>query len=81
MSQQAQAQTQEIPYEGVLEDGASPANGSYCFNFTLADDPTTPTEVWSSGSVLLTVAGGRFAVSLGAGEIMTEFTNDDWVLS
>src|SRR5689334_4519562 len=65
------AQTTTFTYQGRLNSGGSPANGSYDFRFTLWDalsggtqQPAIPVTVTRSG---VTVSNGSFSVLLDFG--------------
>ena len=64
----AHAQGTAFTYQGRLNDGGNPANGSYDFRFRLASDPLANNYI---GGNLLTngvsVTNGLFAVALDFG--------------
>lgn len=63
------AQTTEFPFQGVLKDGANPANGTYDLEFALFDQAAAGSQkgpTVSRNSVV--VSNGNFAVSLDFGD-------------
>ena len=63
-SQSVSSQTNEISYQGSLEDEGSPANGSYNFNFRLYDSGTFGNQLGNELSrTNVTVTDGIFVVN------------------
>lgn len=82
MSLNASTQPYQIPYQGRLEQGGVPENGTFNFVFRLYDAPTDPDPVtaddeslvWESTTRNLFVSDGNFSVILGDA---TDIDNDD----
>jgi hypothetical protein len=74
---QTQAQTTAFTYQGRLNDGANPANGSYDLTFALYDAPGGPTQ-WGSTitNTAVLVSNGLFTVTLDFGN---QFPGANWL--
>lgn len=57
-----------FPYHGFVQDGGSPAEGTYDFQFTIypSGDPAAA-PVWTERQDSVQVVGGNFSVALGEG--------------
>jgi hypothetical protein len=68
MARESSAQTTAFTYQGRLNDGAGPANGSYDLTFTLFDAATAGTQI---GGILTntttTISSGLFTLNLDFG--------------
>ncbi|HEX6186729.1 MAG TPA: tail fiber domain-containing protein [Pyrinomonadaceae bacterium] len=64
---QVVAQTTEFSYQGKLNDGGTPANGSYDFEFRLFDVDIAGTALATQQRSGVAVAGGVFSVRLDFG--------------
>jgi hypothetical protein len=62
-------------YQGRLEDGGTPASGSYDFIFEIFDDETGGTSLGIQTNAAIAVTGGFFAVTVDYGAGM--FNGDD----
>jgi hypothetical protein len=56
-----------ITYQGVLKDGAQPANGGFDLRFRLFDDPAAGVQLGEQVAAEVAVADGQFAVPLDFG--------------
>lgn len=56
---------QLINYQGIVKQSGAPFDGSGPFSFAIYDAATGGTQLWTSGSVNLTVTDGLFNVMLG----------------
>ncbi|MEW5851603.1 MAG: hypothetical protein AB2A00_22625 [Myxococcota bacterium] len=54
-----------IPYQGRLEAGGRPANGTYQLQFHLYDGAQSASELWTSSTADVLVREGYFSVLLG----------------
>ena len=70
-----------IPYHGYVQNGGSPADGVYDFQFSIypSADPAAA-AVWSERQDAVSVVGGNFSVALGEGVTSAGSFDDVWEL-
>jgi len=70
-----------IPYHGYVQNGGSPADGLYDFEFSIypSADPSAA-AVWSERQDSVMVVGGNFSVALGEGVTSAGSFDEVWAL-
>src|SRR5262245_50408682 len=64
---QLQAQSTAFTYQGRLDDGGNPANGSYDLTFALCSAASGPTQLGAVTNTAVAVSNGLFTVTLDFG--------------
>src|SRR5215475_16002569 len=62
-----QAQSTAFTYQGRLDDGGNPANGSYDLTFALCSAASGPTQLGAVTNTAVAVSNGLFTVTLDFG--------------